>query len=145
LTCAGSNPVSADSKRTRSTFEPISTSLVGSAASARADAISPALPSVKLRRSMPRTRASSGARHRRRLAVVDVDVVPPLLPERRSPVADHALLRHVDRDAVEGELVRHVGDREPLGLAKRRRPFGAVGELLELVVQLVELRQPDAG
>src|SRR5829696_107079 len=100
LACAGSKPVSADSKRTRSTLASTDRSLVsGAAADTRAPARSPAPPIAKLRRSIPPMPTPSGPRHRR-IAVVDVDVVPPLLPERRPPVADHPLLRHVERDAV---------------------------------------------
>ena len=77
-------------------------------------------------------------------AVVDVDELPPVLPEHRAAVADHALLRHVERQPVEDVLVRHVGEGDALGLAEDGDPLGAVGQRLQLVVEHVELRQPDA-
>src|SRR5436190_15822878 len=126
----------------RRTLASSGTSLLSDAPSARAEATSPALPTAKQRRSMPRVMGSGllgdGVR-----TVVDVDEVPPVLPEHRPPVADHAALRHVERDAVKDVLVRHVGETETLGFAECGEPLRTVGERLDPVERFVECRQPD--
>src|SRR6186997_2794279 len=118
LTCAGSNPVSADSNRTRSTFASSGVSRLSSAARTRAEAIRPALPTAKRRRSMPLV-IGSGLLRRAGGRVVEVDEVPPVLPEHGAAIADHALLGHVEREAIEDVFVGHVGQADALGLAER--------------------------
>jgi hypothetical protein len=77
-------------------------------------------------------------------ALVDVDVVPPFLPEDRAAVADHFRIGHVGDDPVDAKLVRHVGDRELHRLVEERRALGSVGHDGKPLVELVHLRQLEA-
>src|SRR5688572_10391961 len=119
LVCTGSSADSGAGNATRSTLR-----RGCAAASASAQAGNEAIHSRRRMRAQLQCTLVQRALAQLR---VDVDQVPPLLPEQRTPKAADPRMPHVVADTVHDGLVRCVGDGEHLGLAEQLEPLRAVG------------------